>query len=371
MMLTLRSPSKLVMSELKDHQGLFYHISLSRPTRSPIRAFLLDDGCSLSASKILSEMHRMVRKFISSYKVPGRTWRWVVNRKRANSPAVTLSLMEVNKGMEELLSVDVVPALEVPSSQGWPLPARDGPDVDHWLGKKARRNITSKTCYFVPKKPKGRNLTKEAKECWRISFSHIEKEMIMSHGNTKTCCESTATKCCRKRCFKLLKCLIEGLKQRFPQELHSLCSYHGKTAFLHTLSIRFQDSLWASSQLPTCFMHLLGALEGHARSGLLPHFFVPTHNLFSPAAFPRKALAFLTLALEEQRRQGLPLLMPSAPEMSLIVQPNPTIQTISDQPQSSLISSVISLKWEILIALLALLIPIFCFLCRRETLLLI
>ncbi|KAK6323646.1 hypothetical protein J4Q44_G00059850 [Coregonus suidteri] len=37
-----------------------------------------------------------------------------------------------------------------------------------------------------------------------------------------------------KKCFKLLKCLIEGLKQRYPQELNALCSYYGKTAFLHT-----------------------------------------------------------------------------------------------------------------------------------------
>uniref|UniRef100_A0A4W5LRQ9 Mab-21-like HhH/H2TH-like domain-containing protein n=1 Tax=Hucho hucho TaxID=62062 RepID=A0A4W5LRQ9_9TELE len=150
-------------------------------------------------------------------------------------------------------------------------------------------------------------------ESWRISFSHIEKELIKTHGNKRTCCESSATKCCRKQCFKLLKCLIEGLKKRYPQELDALCSYLGKTVFLHTLSIRAQDSLWTRHHLPACFMHLLGALEGHGRSGLLPHFFVPTSNLFAAPTFPRKALVFLTEALEEQRRQGLPLLMPPAP----------------------------------------------------------
>lgn len=41
-----------------------------------------------------------------------------------------------------------------------------------------------------------------------------------------------------KQCLMLLKSLIEGLKQRFPKELEDLCSYHGKTAFLHTLSKR-------------------------------------------------------------------------------------------------------------------------------------
>lgn len=42
-----------------------------------------------------------------------------------------------------------------------------------------------------------------------------------------------------KQCLMLLKSLIEGLKQRFPKELEDLCSYHGKTAFLHTLSHRY------------------------------------------------------------------------------------------------------------------------------------
>lgn len=95
--------------------------------------------------------------------MPGNSWHWVVNRKRSNSPAVTLSLLEVDNEKQELLSVDVVPALEVPSSQGWPLAARAGPDVDNWLGKKTRRSLTHQTCFFVPKKPPGRNLSEAAK----------------------------------------------------------------------------------------------------------------------------------------------------------------------------------------------------------------
>lgn len=313
MMVKLQSPSRLKWTELDQYHGLFYEVALSRPTRNSIRSFLLEDGLTISASKILSEMRRLIRKFISTYKVHGGQWRWVVNRKTPNCPAVTLSLLEGHEGKEEQLSVDVVPALEVPQSQCWPQPARGGLTVENWLGKKTRKALTSQTCYFVPKRPKGRNLNPAAKESWRISFSHIEKEIIKFHGNKKTCCESAATKCCRKPCFKLLKCLIEALKQHFPQELESLCSYHGKTAFLHTLSIRGQDTQWSRHHLPSCFLHLLGAFEGYARSGQLPHFFVPGYNLFSPPAFPSKALVFLTNTLEEQRRLGLPLFLPPAP----------------------------------------------------------
>nr|XP_046274446.1 cyclic GMP-AMP synthase [Scatophagus argus]XP_046274447.1 cyclic GMP-AMP synthase [Scatophagus argus] len=311
MMLKLQVPSRLNMTELDD--GLFYRLDFIRPTRSHIQAFLLENERTLSSSKILSEMYRLVRKFLKTYQVPDRRCRWEVNRKRPTSPAVTLSLLRSENDSDELISVDVVPALEVHSSQGWPLTIRNGPDVDNWLGKKVRQEIRSLPCFFVPKRLKGRNLSEEAKESWRISFSHIEKKIITSHGNKKTCCESKATKCCRKQCLMLLKSLIEGLKQRFPKELEGLCSYHGKTAFLHTLSIRFSDSMWAPKQLPVCFLHLLGALEDHARGGILPHFFVPSCNLFCPAVFPRRALAFLVKALEEQRREGLPLLKPPAP----------------------------------------------------------
>ncbi|XP_070702936.1 cyclic GMP-AMP synthase [Pempheris klunzingeri] len=310
-MLMLQAPSRLNMTKLDG--GLFYRLDFARATRSPIQAFLLENERTLSSSKILSEMYRLVRKFLKTYKVPDESCRWEVNRKRPHSPAVTLSLFRTESDSDELISVDVVPALEVHSSQGWPPAVRSGPDVDNWLGKKARQEIKSLPCYFVPKRLKGRNLSEDAKESWRISFSHTEKRIIMCHGNTKTCCETNATKCCRKQCLMLLKSLIEGLKQRFPKELDNLCSYHGKTAFLHNLSVRFSDSMWAPQQLPACFLHLLGALEDHARRGVLPHFFVPTCNLFAPTVLTRKTLAFLVSALEEQRRDGLPLLRPPAP----------------------------------------------------------
>lgn len=179
-----------------------------------------------------------------------------------------------------------------------------------------------------------------------------------------------------KQCFKLLKCLIEGLKQRYPQELDALCSYHGKTAFLHTLSIRAQDSLWTPRQLPACFMYLLRALEGHASSGLLPHFFVPTSNLFAPPTFPRKALVFLIEALEEQRRQGLPLLMPPAPapplavhspsnsqpQPSIVVQQTHVIQSPIIQPPQVIETKFLVKMFKIL-ALVVALVCVVCYLC--------
>ncbi|KAJ8268198.1 hypothetical protein COCON_G00133700 [Conger conger] len=325
-MLLLPTP-RLTWVELEEYHGLHYSVSLTRPTRSEIQAFLLADGLTISASKVLNEMRALIRNFLSTYKVPEGDGRWVLNRKRPSSPAVTLSLMcnsQDGKEEGELLSLDIVPTLEVPEAQAWPLAAQQGLKVDNWLGKKARRNLTKQCFYFVPKKPAGRNLSESAKESWRISFSHIEKELIKNHGQARTCCEGRATKCCRKKCLMLLKFLIERLKTRFPEELDRLCSYHGKTAFLHTLCRRGHDSQWAPSDLPSNFMALLLALEGHVSSGQLPHFFVPTCNLFAAPAFPRKALSCLQRALEEQMKLGLPLFQLPKPAPPLALNPNPS-----------------------------------------------
>ncbi|CAM4631020.1 unnamed protein product [Leuciscus chuanchicus] len=322
-MLKLKVP-RIEMSELEEYQGLFYNLKLVRATHEEVRHFVLEDERTISASKIRDEMHRLVRKFISShFKGKG----WVICRKLINSPAVTLEFNNKEKE-DDMMSVDIVPTLEVP--QGWPQAARAGPNINNWLGKKCRRQLVSKAVYFVPKRPKGRNLKDDAKESWRISFSHIEKEMMQYHGNKKTCCESTSNKCCRKRCLQLLKCLIEGLKQRYPKELEPLCSYHGKTAFFHVLSDRVRDSLWSPGQLSVSFMNLFGYFERRVLDGSLPHFFVCHHNLFSPPAFPKKALAFLTNALKEQRELELPVLKVPSPSATLVpdtdvtdIHPNP------------------------------------------------
>lgn len=343
MMLKIQVPCRFNTTKLDA--GLFYRVDLTRPTRTPIKDFLLDNELTLSSSKILAEMFRLVRKFLKTYRVPDKRCRWEVNRKKPNCPAVTLSLCRKEARGEELISVDVVPALEV---QSWPPAVRNGPDVDNWLGKKLRQEIRSLPCYFVPKRMKGRKLGEDAKESWRISFSHIEKKIIRCHGNKKTCCESRGTKCCRKQCLMLLKSLIEGLKRHFPKDLEELCSYHGKTAFLHILSTRYDDASWAPQQLPACFLQLVGALQDHARRGSLPHFFVPECNLFATSVFPRRAQEFLVDALEEQKRNGLPLLEPppllSLP-LLLPVKPVTIGAEINQEEPSEQSHSLISSYW--------------------------
>lgn len=66
MMLKLLVPSRFNTTTLDA--GLFYRIDLTRPTRNPIKDFLLDDRLTLSSSKILTEMFRLVRKFLKTYR---------------------------------------------------------------------------------------------------------------------------------------------------------------------------------------------------------------------------------------------------------------------------------------------------------------
>ncbi|XP_058875153.1 cyclic GMP-AMP synthase-like isoform X1 [Acipenser ruthenus] len=319
-MLILPTP-RIAWTEVCGFSGLFYRVSVCRPPRSPLKDFLLEDGLTISAVRILKDMRNLIKKFMRTYKVSVPGWHWSLERQNPGCPAITLSLL--NNKAEVDISLDLVPALEIPSCQGWPEATKKGLKIEDWLGKKSRRAYTSQSFYFVPKKPKGRGLSEEAKESWRISFSHIEKQMIKNHGKNKTCCETPATTCYRKMCLRLLKCLIQSLKERHPVELSHLCSYHGKTAFLHSLCRRCLDSHW-QGRLDRCFMRLLDDFITHVEKADLPHFFISKCNLFSPRCFPKRSLELLREELLEQRRLGLtvfqlpcaeeePALIPAAP----------------------------------------------------------
>lgn len=66
MMLKLQAPVPLTVTMLDD--GLFYRLNLNRPSRSHIRAFLLENELTVSSSMILNEIYRLVRKFLKTYK---------------------------------------------------------------------------------------------------------------------------------------------------------------------------------------------------------------------------------------------------------------------------------------------------------------
>ncbi|XP_019407880.1 PREDICTED: cyclic GMP-AMP synthase-like [Crocodylus porosus] len=295
-MLSLPVPKYVRYEEVAGYTGLYYKVTLERNTRSFLTPFLLDDGCTVSPVKVLEEFRKHVNHFINShYQVRFPGWNMKPQRKKPNCPAVTVMVLDDKGG--EVISMDLVPALEISAS--WPASCGIGKDVEKWLGKKSMQ-WRNKSFYFVAKQPPG----EDNKETWRISFSHIEKKILNNHGNTKTCCESYGTKCCRKNCIRLLKSLISELKKQYPRQLSHVCSYYAKTSFLHTLTQVKDDSDWKPTHVVYCFLRVLDDFIQHVENASLFHFFIPNCNLFS--SLPPKELKFLLDLLQEQKNNGLP-----------------------------------------------------------------
>uniref|UniRef100_A0A672I0V0 Cyclic GMP-AMP synthase n=1 Tax=Salarias fasciatus TaxID=181472 RepID=A0A672I0V0_SALFA len=236
--------------------GAFYSVGLKRGS-NPLRKF--QEGETLSASEMLSEFRDEVKKCVKQFK------EWTLDKKKAGCPAVTLSTTV----QSVTISLDVVLCLMVKSN--WPSFAKDGLNVKHWLGTKFKREFKFQPYYLVPKY--------EGRNTWRISFSHIEKAILKSHGSEKTCCEEGGVRCCRKACLKLLKHLLSQLKEEDPS-FDKFCSYHAKTTLLHACCSRPRDGDWRLSDLSHCFQMLLQDFQAHLRRGILQNFFIPSQNLY-------------------------------------------------------------------------------------------
>lgn len=110
----------------------------------------------------------------------------------------------------------------------------------------------------------------------------------------------------RKQCLKLLKYLLQQLKEEHPEEADKLCSYHAKTTLLHACAARVKDNEWASSELSDCFKQLLMDFEQYLRDGHLPNFFIPSQNLLN--GINKKKCNLLAGYIENECNNGFPLL---------------------------------------------------------------
>ncbi|CAI9595663.1 unnamed protein product [Staurois parvus] len=187
-----------------DNSGAYYTLNCKRNKANHMEKYIDDDG-NISAKIILTEFRKLVKEAISMSGMPVS-----IKRRNPSSPAVTLTIE--NKPTN--IDVDLVIALEI--KQSWPEKTRDGMNIGSWLGTKVKRDFKFLSFYMVPKQC---NEGKKVKaDTWRISFSHIEKEIMTNHGSSKTCCEAEGKKCCRKLCLKLLKHLLDLLKHNGRQQ---------------------------------------------------------------------------------------------------------------------------------------------------------
>uniref|UniRef100_A0A8C4IVD4 Cyclic GMP-AMP synthase n=3 Tax=Dromaius novaehollandiae TaxID=8790 RepID=A0A8C4IVD4_DRONO len=252
-----------------DGTGAFYYLTFKRnPKEKYLKKFLDEDG-KLSALKMLEALRKIIKEEVKTIKNVEVT----VRRKKAGSPAITL---QIKKPPAEI-AVDIILALEV--QQSWPPSTKNGLHIEQWLGRKVRRNFRNEKFYLVAKQNKEEKVLRG--NTWRLSFSHIEKEIMQNHGSAKTCCESDGEKCCRKDCLKLLKYLLEQLKTKYKKELEKFCSYHIKTAFFHSCVIWPHDEDWQWADLERCFHQYLGYFLDCLQNCQLPHFFIPQYNLLS------------------------------------------------------------------------------------------
>ncbi|KAM9006512.1 cyclic GMP-AMP synthase isoform X2 [Sarcophilus harrisii] len=287
---------KVSRVELKEYEdsGAFYFVKFKRnPKGNPLSKFL--DNEILSASKLQSTFRKLIKEEVKHMKEMDIT----VERKKPTSPAVTLLIRK-----PEEISVDIVLALE--SNCSWPSSTQGGLAIEDWLGRKVKREFKFKPVYLVPKPVKEGSGFQA--NIWRLSFSHIEKEILRNHGSTKTCCEKKKS-CCRKKCLKLMKYLLEQLKKKFEnrKELNKFHSYHMKTAFFHLCVQKPHDSQWQKEDLQQCFDNCVTYFLHCLQIEQLIHFFIPRYNLFSLGLIDKTSQTFLLKQIEFQRNNMFPV----------------------------------------------------------------
>lgn len=109
----------------------------------------------------------------------------------------------------------------------------------------------------------------------------------------------------RKGCLKLLKFLLEQLKRKHPKELEKFCSYHVKTAFLHSCVMWPNDTDWHLGNLDHSFQQCLGFFVDCLQKSQLTHFFIPQYNLLSQEDKARHH--FLSRKISYELNNGFPV----------------------------------------------------------------
>ncbi|XP_045698844.1 cyclic GMP-AMP synthase-like [Phyllostomus hastatus] len=283
--------------ELEEYHnsGAHYFVKFKRnPKGNPLSQFLENEV--LSASKMLSKFREIIKEEIKNIE----DLDVIMERKKRGCPAVTLLIRKPKE-----ISVDIILALQVKSS--WPASTLEGLCIQGWLGRKVRRDLRLQPFYLVPKHAKEEGHFQE--DTWRLSFSHIEKDILKNHGQCKTCCETDGVRCCRKDCLKLMKYLLEQLKKKHGhrKELKKFCSYHVKTAFFHACTHHPEDSQWQPGDLELCFDRCLEGFLQCLREEHLTNYFIPGHNLFSQDKVDKISREFLLKEIEYERNNGFPV----------------------------------------------------------------
>jgi hypothetical protein len=128
-------------------------------------------------------------------------------------------------------------------------------------------------CYFDKEdlylitRPYTNDIDPMADGLWRISYYNNERRILARMGS--------ADRGARRRAFLCLKALVQQ-----EHTLQGLTSYHIKSVLMHG----FDDAVdstprWQRNTIDNCFLEMLQDLSMFLDAGVLPSFFVRSHNL--------------------------------------------------------------------------------------------
>ncbi|XP_018422856.1 PREDICTED: cyclic GMP-AMP synthase-like [Nanorana parkeri] len=277
-----------------DESGAFYTLAFKKRKPAAMDPYI-DNEQNILAKYILDEFRTLINNVLQQSGKPAS-----LEKKDPSSPAVTLTI----PNEPENISVDLVLALQI---RQWPEKASNGMNIDSWLGTKEKQKYRKEPCYMVAKQANPGK--KDKKDTWRISFSNIEKDILSHHGSAKTCCERQGPMCCRKLCLKLMKYILKQLKSENQRRMNQFCSYHAKTALLHTCTLYPKDEDWKLEDLDVCFNRYVESFLNCLRTYSLSNFFIPSHNLFSSDYIDKSSCKYLFEKLESEKTQNYPIFL--------------------------------------------------------------
>ena len=221
-----------------------------------------EDGCFVSAEKTRRLNRRdFLPNCIDESNKPSAPWTEVQTAESGSDlcPAYTFRSTPV-PGRRQA-ETDRVSAIEC---MGWPCNARE------WISRKPRYWPQADTIERIAAGgfmvvPKPSNISGDTLREWRISFSIPESLLFDTFDE----------------CHAMVYYLLRSLYVRsFKEKLYgSLTSYHLKTVMFWMLE-ETEPSFWSRERIVDIFMCALKKLLKSTRDGFLPHYFIPSHNLF-------------------------------------------------------------------------------------------
>lgn len=189
-------------------------------------------------------------------------------------------------GLSAMMRSPIKPILCI-HSPVWPLAAREWAFRVRryiWPTVELKKFILQHGCHVVPiGNPESPNKHIE----WRWSFSLAEKLLVRTFNITQL------------QCYFLMKLLVTYVIN--PNVIEGVSSYHVRTLMLYMVE-NTHPSEWSREKLATCFVGCLQKLLQCLEDGNLPHYFIPSYNLFLPRlqGDTRIRLAAIVAGLLEQ-----------------------------------------------------------------------